>query len=199
MCFCSTPQVCQRSHWSTAWRIRPWRETTSPWPAPPRGASLPPTCAGSGTRRRLKVRKSCVCGKLHQIGQASSHSLDGIMAMIIKFWQSVNFYLQKQNMFKFLVKVKEAQEQNRWWWFFWLCRESNGEVSTLPCWARWAICLNCLNRISPLEAKAARTWNELYKKAWNIIKTHRDRIPQISRAVAELLLLRCFTSLTKSK
>lgn len=49
-------QVCRRSQRSMAWQSPPWRGTTSLWPAWLRAASPPLTCAGSGMRRRSKVR-----------------------------------------------------------------------------------------------------------------------------------------------
>lgn len=158
------PQACQRSRRSMAWRTQPWRETTSPWPASLRAASPPPTCAGSGTRRRLKVRTSRFCGKPHQTGQVSSRRLELDYQMIAKRWQPVVIHLQKWNMFTFPSGTAER--------FFWFFYESNDDISSLLCWARWTMCRsNCLNRISP---SAACTWNELFKKAGNIIRNHRS-------------------------
>jgi len=53
-------QACQRSQRSMGWRSRRWRATTSLSPAWLRAASPPPTCAGSGTKRRSKVCHICV-------------------------------------------------------------------------------------------------------------------------------------------
>lgn len=65
--FTFVPQVSQRCRRSTAWRNPLSRAITSLWPAWLRAASPLPTSAGSGTRRRSKVKpdtvfsESCWC------------------------------------------------------------------------------------------------------------------------------------------
>lgn len=54
--FTSILQVSQKCRRSTVWQNPPSRATTSLWPAWLRAASPPPTSAGSGTRRRSKVK-----------------------------------------------------------------------------------------------------------------------------------------------